>query len=62
MKKRFWENIHFGREVVWYGVNQEIIHLKHPKHLKHPFRQLAVILFILFYKILFFCREPVVMT
>ena len=24
--KRFWENIHFGRVMVWYGANQMIIH------------------------------------
>ena len=26
LKKSFWKNIHFGRVVVWYGVNQMIIH------------------------------------
>ena len=24
--KSFWENLHFGRVVVWYGVNRMIIH------------------------------------
>ena len=26
LNKHFWENIHFGREVVWYGLNLTIIH------------------------------------
>ena len=26
LKKSFWKNIHFGRVVVWYGVNQTILH------------------------------------
>ena len=33
-KKRFWENIHFGRVVVWYGVSRMIINFS-----THPFRQ-----------------------
>ena len=37
LKKSFWENIHFGRGVVWYGVNQMITHFS-----KHPFRQVTV--------------------
>ena len=45
-KKSFWVNIHFGRVVVWGGVNQMIIHF----FFKHPLRQVAVILFILFFK------------
>ena len=46
LKKSFWENIHLGRVVVWYGVNLMII-----LFLNHPFRQVAVILFILNFKI-----------
>ena len=33
-KKRFRENIHFGRVVVWYGVSRMIINFS-----THPFRQ-----------------------
>ena len=36
LNKGFWENIHFGRVVVWYGVNRMIIHFSKP-----PFHQVA---------------------
>ena len=45
MKTSVGENIHFGRVVIWSDVNQMIIHF-----LNHPFRQVAIILFILFFK------------
>ena len=47
LNKSFYENIHFGRVVVWYGVNQMIIHL-----FKAFIRKVAIILFILFFKII----------
>ena len=45
-EQKFLEIIHFGRVVVWCGVNRMIIHFS-----KHPFQkvQLAVILFIFFF-------------
>ena len=47
MNKSFWENNHFGRLVVRYGVNRMIIHFS-----KQTFGQVAFILLILFFKIL----------
>ena len=44
LNKSSWENIHFGGLEVWNCVN----HLDdHPFFQKHPFRQVAFILFIL---------------
>ena len=42
LNKRFWENIHLGRVVDWYGVNR-VIDIP-----KHPFRQVAIIIFVIF--------------
>ena len=46
-KKKIWDTIHFGMVVVWYSVNQMIIHVS-----KHSFRQVAFIPFILCFKII----------
>ena len=46
LNQSFWENIHFGGVVVWYGVNQMVIPLS-----KHPFRQVVDILLILYFKL-----------
>ena len=46
MTKRLWKNIHFVKVVVLCGVNQMIINFSKV----HPFRQISVILFILFFK------------
>ena len=43
--KVFWENIHFGRVVLWYGVTRIIVHFVKASI---P-RSIAIILFILFF-------------
>ena len=49
LNKSFWENIHFGRVVVWYSVNQIIIHF-----FKASIPPSTLFLFILFFKIFSF--------
>ena len=49
-QKSFWKNTHFGRVVVWFGVNQMIIHLSEASILPsvrssiHPFLQIILVL------------------
>ena len=49
-QKSFWKNTHFGRVVVWCGVNQMIIHLSEASILPsvrssiHPFLQIILVL------------------
>ena len=43
LNNKFWENIHFGRVLVWYGGNQMIIHF-------FKTSEVADILFIIFFK------------
>ena len=47
LKKDFWENIHFGRVVVW----NMVWTWWSSTSSKHPFRQVAFILFIPFFKL-----------
>ena len=49
LNKRFWENIHFGRVMVWYGANQMIIHfskasiLSYSRYSIHIFIQIILL-------------------
>ena len=49
LNKSFWENIHFGKVVVWCGVNRMIIHF-YKASIPPSKTALAFILFILFFK------------